>query len=71
MRNIIRDVSVNIRNIRVKTGLSQQQLAKKSYCDRATISRIENGKASVSISFINELSHALNVDVEDLIKRVE
>lgn len=53
----------NIREIREKRGYSQDELAEIMEVNRSTISKIENGKFSVSIDYLSKFSFFLNFDV--------
>ncbi len=49
-----------IRQIREKKGYSQDHLADLMSVSRSTISKIENGRFSVSIDYLSKLSIYLN-----------
>jgi len=52
----------NIRSLRIKCGMSQEELAKKTgYTDRSSIAKIEAGKVDLSESKISLFAKALNV----------
>ncbi len=52
----------NIKALRIKCGMSQEELAKKAgYTDRSSIAKIEAGKVDLSESKIALLAKALNV----------
>lgn len=51
-------------NLRIKKGLTQEELAKKIGTGQAAISRIENGIGNASIRLIQRLADALGLKVE-------
>ncbi len=56
-----------LKNLRIKEGLSQKELASKVYVTRSTIARWENGSRLPDASMISRLSQCLNVEVSTLI----
>lgn len=56
-------VGKKIRDIRMQQGLSLRALAKQSGLNVNTLSLIENGKSSPSVSTLQQLSTALNVPI--------
>lgn len=51
----------NLKVFRIRRGLSQEQIAKKIGCIRATYSAIENGKRSGRATFWNSFQKAFDV----------
>ncbi|MDD3014468.1 MAG: helix-turn-helix transcriptional regulator [Candidatus Gastranaerophilales bacterium] len=51
-----------LRELRIKKGLTQEELSFESYISRSHIGMIEQGKRDISLSAIFKLSRALNVD---------
>jgi len=60
-------VALAIRNLRLRTGLSQRQLALRMSVPRTYVSEIENEKATPTLSSLERLAKALEVTVPDLI----
>lgn len=60
-------VALAIRNLRLRTGLSQRQLALRMSVPRTYVSKIENEKATPTLSSLERLAKALEVTVPDLI----
>ena len=60
-------VALAIRNLRQRTGLSQRQLALRMSVPRTYVSKIENEKATPTLSSLERLAKALEVTVPDLI----
>lgn len=54
----------DIRNIREKKGLSQDELAEIMNVNRSTISKIENGKFSFSIDYLSKFSWFLDFEFQ-------
>ncbi len=63
-----RDVGLNVKNIRKKTGLKQKELVKKMNPNAIsvnTLSRIETGRSNYSIDLLFRIAEVLNCDVSD------
>ena len=56
-----------IRNLRQRSGLSQRQLAMRMGVPRTYVSKIENEKATPTLSSLTRLAQALEVSVPDLL----
>ncbi len=56
-----------IAKLRARRGLSQSALARAVKCHRQTISNLERGIKTPSLSFLTRLAKALRCDVRDLI----
>jgi transcriptional regulator with XRE-family HTH domain len=56
-----------IRSLRQRTGLSQRQLALRMQVPRTYVSKIENEKATPTLSSLERLARALEVTVPDLL----
>jgi transcriptional regulator with XRE-family HTH domain len=61
-------VAIAIRSLRQRSGLSQRQLAARMNVPRTYVSKIENEKATPTLSSLERLAHALEVQVSDLLK---
>ena len=57
-----------IRNLRLRGGLSQRQLALRMGVPRTYVSKIENEKATPTLSSLARLAAALEVSVPDLLR---
>ena len=55
-----------LKKLREKKGLSQNEIAKRMYVTRATISRWENGNRLPDAAMITRLSEVLGVDINVL-----
>lgn len=60
-------VASAIRMLRLRTGMSQRQLALRMQVPRTYVSKIENEKATPTLSSLERLARALEVTVPDLI----
>jgi len=60
-------VAQAIRNLRQRSGLSQRQLALRMGVPRTYVSKIENEKATPTLSSLSRLAEALTVSVPDLL----
>lgn len=62
------DVACAVRDIRHSRKLSQRQLAGRMQVPRTYISKIENGKAMPTLSSLERLANALEVDIRNLLR---
>ena len=61
------NLASSIRSLRLRTGLSQRQLAARMSVPRTYVSKIENEKATPTLSSLERLARALEVTVPDLL----
>lgn len=59
----------NIKHLRNKQNISQQELADKVGIDRSTISRIENNEIETTVPTAEKIAQNLNVSFADLVSR--
>jgi transcriptional regulator with XRE-family HTH domain len=64
---IIQELGVQLKRIRLRKNMSQQQLAVKSGLYRSTISEIENGRTASLLSFIQVLRALEKLDLFDFL----
>jgi transcriptional regulator with XRE-family HTH domain len=63
------NIGENIKKLRTKAGLSQEDFAKKSGVKYTTLTKIEsNVIKKPSVLIMDKLAKALGVNIEDLIK---
>jgi transcriptional regulator with XRE-family HTH domain len=63
-------ISTNIKKLRAKTGLSQDQLARKANMPLSTYLKVENGVTpNPSIQTLLNIAEALAVSLDELIGR--
>lgn len=60
----------NLRELRMRKGLSQAQLAERMYVTRSTVARWESGSRLPDARMISRLAHCLGVDVSTLLSAV-
>lgn len=60
-------VGNNIRKLRIKRGLSQEELAFNAGMDRSYLSEIENGRKNLSLLMLEQIASALKVKPADLL----
>jgi transcriptional regulator with XRE-family HTH domain len=61
-------VALAIRSLRHRSGLSQRQLAGRMQVPRTYVSKIENEKATPTLSSLARLAKALEVTIPDLLR---
>lgn len=61
------NLATSIRSLRLRNGLSQRQLAARMAVPRTYVSKIENEKATPTLSSLERLARALEVTVPDLL----
>jgi transcriptional regulator with XRE-family HTH domain len=61
------NLAASIRSMRLNNGLSQRQLAARMSVPRTYVSKIENEKATPTLSSLERLARALEVTVPDLL----
>ena len=61
-------VGKRIQQIRIEKKLSQQDLAAKCNFEKSNMSRLESGGANATLSTLNIVSNALNVEPVELFK---
>ena len=66
--NELKHFGEKVRELRMKKGLSQEQLAESSGLHRTYISSLELGKRNVSLINIHALAKALGVSPDKLLK---
>lgn len=61
------NLATSIRSLRLRGGLSQRQLAGRMSVPRTYVSKIENEKATPTLSSLERLARALEVTVPELL----
>lgn len=56
----------NLKEVRLKKGLSQTALASMLGYEKTTISRIENGRTNFTFSTIVKICLALNIEIKEV-----
>jgi len=57
-------IAKNIKKQRVSSGMTQEELAKRLYVTRQTISNYENGKSNPVIETLRQMAQVLDTDME-------
>lgn len=63
-----RDLAANVKEARVRLGLSQEALALSAEVDRTYVSQIERAVGNPSIGVLQRLALSLSTDVVDLLR---
>ncbi|MFH0755505.1 MAG: helix-turn-helix transcriptional regulator [bacterium] len=62
-------ISENIKKVRTKLGLNQDDLAKKADIKYTTLMKVESGTVNkLGVQIMAKIAKALGVSIEDLIK---
>jgi transcriptional regulator with XRE-family HTH domain len=69
--NVARAFGAVLSAIRTDVGMTQDDLAEKAGYSRETISRLENGRKTPTLSTVFDLAQSLGVAPSDLVRRVE
>lgn len=67
---IIEKLGARIRELRLKTGLSQEKFSLKIGMDRTYYASVENGKRNISIINIKKIADGLTISLGDLFKNL-
>lgn len=65
----LKAIGATIRSLRKELGLSQEELAHRSFIDRSHMGRIERGERNVSVVNILRISQALRCAPSELLVR--
>ncbi len=64
-------LAANLRRLRERRKLTQQELAERSGVPRPTLAHLESGEANPTLSVLVRVAEALGTSIEDLIGRIE
>jgi XRE family transcriptional regulator, regulator of sulfur utilization len=64
-------LAANLRRLRERRKLTQQDLAERSGVPRPTLAHLESGEANPTLSVLVRVAEALGTSIEELIGRVE
>ena len=59
-------VGQEIKNIRLRKGLTQQELADNCNFEKSNMSRIEAGRSNLTLKTLHLICNALSVPIKDL-----
>lgn len=60
-----------LKRLRLESGLTPKELARKAKCNRTHISRLENKRRGPSLEMVLRLSRVLNHSAADLVDEIE
>jgi transcriptional regulator with XRE-family HTH domain len=60
------DIGRRIRNLRHIKGLTLKDLADRTLCSESMLSKVENGKAQVSLTLLHRIVHSLDITITAL-----
>ena len=58
-------LGLRIKELRLKKGISQKDLAMECNFEKASMSRIESGKTNITLLTLYKIMNALDADVKD------
>jgi len=61
-------IGTNVRKLRNKKKLSQEELAFNAEIDRSYLSEIENGHKNLSVEMLDQIAGALDVKISELFR---
>ncbi len=65
-RKVIIGIGKKIKDLRLKNGMSQNELAMQCNFEKATMSRIESGQTNPTVRTLHKIATALGVPVAEL-----
>jgi len=71
MAPILKRFGKRVRELRLKQGLTQEDLAWESHLDRTYVSGIERGTRNVALKNIEKIAKALKVGIAKLFETVD
>lgn len=60
-------IGIRIKDLRTKSGLSQEKLAFACELDRTYIGSVERGERNISVINLNKIANALHVPLSELL----
>ena len=67
-KNILQQLGSNVRSLRKSRGLSQEALSFKADLHRTYIGMIERAEKNITLTNVEKLARALEVDIIELLK---
>jgi len=68
--NVRKRVGLNVQRLRRGRGLSQEELGHRADVHQTYLSGVEGGKRNPSIGVLGRIATALEVDIEELFRRL-
>ena len=66
--NLKERVGLNLQDARRAKGISQEELAHRASVNRGYVVKIENAKYSASLTTLEKIAQALNIDPSELLR---
>ncbi|MDF1571870.1 MAG: helix-turn-helix transcriptional regulator [Bacteroidales bacterium] len=66
-KTLLEKIGTRIKDLRTKSGLSQEKLAFTCELDRTYIGSVERGERNISVINLNKIAKALDVPLSDLL----
>ena len=63
----MRDIGKNIRSLRIRKGMTQEQFAEKLFVTRQTVSNYETGKSRPDIEMVMQIAQVLETDANTVL----
>ena len=63
----MRDIGKNIRQLRIQKNMTQDELAKKLFVTRQTVSNYETGKSKPDVEMLERIAQMLDTDIQTVI----
>ncbi|MBQ4269467.1 MAG: helix-turn-helix transcriptional regulator [Clostridia bacterium] len=67
---VLKSFGKRIKDLRLKTGLSQEKFAYKIEMDRTYYAAVESGKHNISLNNIKKIADGLNVTLSELFENI-
>ena len=67
---ILKNLGFNIKSIRLKKGIRQNEIAYRCNFDKSSFNNIEHGKRNITILTLCKISDALDEPLENLLKGI-
>ena len=67
----MRNISKNIKDLRIRSGLTQDALAERLFVTRQTVSNYETGKSRPDIDMLMRIAEVLNTDINTVLYGVQ
>ncbi len=68
--DLLKNLGLKIKKIRLKIGLSQEKFALKINMDRTYFTSVENGKRNISINNIKKIADGLGISLSELFEEL-
>ena len=68
--DLLKNLGLRIKKIRLKIGLSQEKFALKINMDRTYFTSVENGKRNISINNIKKIADGLGISLSELFEEL-